>query len=133
MQLACCGDDCNYCPRYIGTMNNDVDALKKAAEIWYKIGLRNKILSPDEMKCYGCLSVKNCAYGIKECCKKKEISNCGYCAAMPCEKLKGAIKRVKRFEKISKNLLSEEEYKIFKMAFWMKENHLKRIWNERNK
>jgi len=133
MKMACCGDDCNYCPRYTGTINNDKDMLNRAAEIWYKIGWRGRILSPDEMKCYGCLSVKNCAYGIKECCEKKKIDNCGYCSEMPCGSLKEAIKRVKKFEKISKTLLPEEEYEIFEMAFWTKEERLRRIWDDRNK
>jgi len=132
IKLACCGNDCNYCPRYIGTINNDVDALKKAAEIWYKIGLRDKILSPDEMKCSGCSSVKWCKYGIKECCKKKKIDNCGYCAEMPCGKLKEMFKRTKKYEKISKSLLSKEEYNILKAAFWVKEKNLNKIKNEKN-
>ncbi len=131
IKLACCGDDCNYCPRYTGTINNDEEALRRAAEIWYEIGWRDRILPPDEMKCYGCLSVKNCAYGIKGCCRKKKIDNCGYCVEMPCERLKEAVRRVKKFEKISKDLMSEEEYEIFKMAFWLKEKRLKRIRDEK--
>lgn len=133
MQLACCGDDCNYCPRYTGTINNDEGMLNRAAEIWYKIGWRDRILSPDEMKCYGCLSVKNCVYGIKECCKKKKIDNCGYCAKMPCGKLKRMFDRNKKYKEISKTLLTEEEYEILKVAFWTKEERLKRIWDDRNK
>ena len=133
IKLACCGDDCNYCPRYTGTINNDEEALRRTAEIWYRIGWRDKILSPDEIKCYGCLSDKNCVYGIKECCERKKINNCGYCSEMPCERLEKAIKRVKKFEKISKTLLPEKEYKILEKAFWLKEKNLKRIWDERHK
>lgn len=50
IKLACCGDDCNYCLRYIGTKNNNEKELKKAAEIWLKVGWRDKLLLPDEMK-----------------------------------------------------------------------------------
>ena len=63
IKLACCGDDCNYCPRYVGTINNNENELKKAAEIWYKVGWRDNILLPDEMECFGCSSVKWCRYG----------------------------------------------------------------------
>jgi hypothetical protein len=133
MQMACCGDDCNYCPRYTGTINNDKKILKRAAEIWYKIGWRDRILSPDKMKCYGCLSIKNCVYGIKECCKNKKIDNCGYCTTMPCGKLEEMFERTKKYKKISKTLLTEEEYEMLKIAFWMKGERLKRIWDDRNK
>ena len=49
----------------IGTINNNIDALKEAAEIWHKIGLRESVLSAEEMKCLGCSSVKGCKYRIK--------------------------------------------------------------------
>ncbi len=133
LQMACCGDDCNYCPRYTGTINDDKGALKKTAEIWYRMGWRNRILSPDEMKCYGCLSVKDCTYGIKECCGEKEIINCGYCTEMPCGKLRKMFNRNKKYKEISRALLAEEEYEIFNTAFWMKGDRLKRIWDDRNK
>lgn len=132
-KLAYCGDDCSCCPRYIGTINDDVEVLKKAAEIWYKMGFRDRILSPDAIKCSGCLSVRECTYGIKECCKKKKIDNCGYCTEMPCDKLKEMFKRAKKYKKISKALLAKEEYEMLNTAFWMKEKYLKRIRNERNK
>jgi hypothetical protein len=133
IRLACCGDDCNYCPRYTGAANNDKEILKRAAEIWYKIGWRDRVLSPGEMRCYGCLSVKNCAYGIKECCVERKIDNCGYCAEMPCGRLKEMFRRNKKYREISKTLLPEKEYEIFKMAFWMKEKRLKRIGDDKNK
>ena len=132
IKLACCGDDCNYCPRYTGTINNDKEALSRTAEIWYSMGWRDRVLSPDEMKCSGCLSLKECMYGIKECCEKKQIANCGYCAEMPCGKLKEMFKRTKKYKKISKSILSKEEYNILKAAFWVKEKKLNKIKNGKN-
>ena len=133
IKLACCGDDCNYCPRYIGTINNDEDMLNRAAEIWYKMGWRDKILSPDEMKCYGCLFIRNCVYGIKECCGRKKIDNCGYCSEMPCRKLTEALRKIKEFKDISKSTLSEEEFDMLKAAFYMKEEYLNKIKNNSKK
>lgn len=130
MKLAYCGDDCNYCPRYVGTINNNENELKKAAEIWYKVGWRDNILLPDEMKCFGCSSVKWCRYGMKECCEKKQIDNCGYCSEYPCEKLKEAFKTTKEFEEKSKTVLPKNEYDILKKAFYRKEEYLNRIKQE---
>ena len=78
-KLAYCCNDCNFCHRFIGTKNNNTNELKSAAEIWYKVGWRDKVLLPDEMRCFGCPSAKWCRYGIKECCGKNLIDNCGYC------------------------------------------------------
>lgn len=135
IKLACCGDNCNLCPRYIGTINNNIDALKEAAEIWYKIGWRDRVLSTEEMKCLGCSSVKGCKYSIKECCKDRQIDNCGYCIEIPCSKLKEIFEKNKRNEKISKSLLTKEEYDMLNAAFFMKKEYLNKVkqGNEKNR
>ena len=102
IKLACCGDDCNYCLRYIGTINNNTEKLIQAAGIWFKAGLRDRLLSPDEMKCNGCVSVPLCRYGIKDCCEKKEIDNCGYCNEYPCDKIEKAFTTTKEYDEKSK-------------------------------
>jgi len=134
--IGCCGDDCNYCPRYIATVKNDTETLRRAAVIWYRMGWRDKVLSPEEMKCYGCISVKSCVFGIKECCRKKHIDNCGYCSTMPCDELKRMFDSIKEARKsvenlIKEGLVSKEENEALNKAFWSKEERLIRIAGNR--
>lgn len=133
--IGCCGDDCSYCPRYTGTVNNDREALTRVAELWFRMGWRDRILLPEEMICYGCISVKNCIFGIKECCSQKHIDNCGYCSDMPCNRLKGMLDGIKENRKkiealIKEGVVKEEENKALDKAFWLKEERLKRIYSE---
>jgi len=134
----CCGDDCNKCPRYMGTLINNSRALGRVAEIWFRMGWRDRILPPDELRCNGCISVKSCAYGIKECCSEKKIDNCGYCDGMPCDRLKKMFAGAEGARKIIKALLEDEiikkeECEMLNKAFWIKEERLRRIWNDRKK
>ncbi len=137
IQIGCCGDDCDCCPRYTGTVNSDRESLKKTAEIWFRMGWRDRILPPDELRCNGCISVKSCAYGIKECCSEKKIDNCGYCDGMPCDRLKKMFAGAEEAKKTIKALLEEEiikkeECEMLNKAFWIKEERLKKIQNEGN-
>ncbi|MGB3480002.1 MAG: DUF3795 domain-containing protein [bacterium] len=122
-KLAYCGNDCNFCPRYIGTENNNTDELESSAEIWYKVGWRDRILTPDEMKCSGCSSAKECRYRIKECCAEKNIDNCGYCEEYACKKLKNTFKKTKEYKEKSKPILSKEDYKLLEKAFFLKKEN----------
>lgn len=131
IKLGCCGDDCNYCPRYTGTINNDPNELKKAAEIWHTIGWRDTTKRPEEMRCSGCPSIEWCVYGMKECCEEKHIDNCGYCSKYPCDKLKEAFKKTNEFKEKSKLLLGHREFEILNRAFYMKEERLNGI-NRKN-
>ena len=89
-----CGDDCELCPRYIATKSNDVEKLKKAAVLWEKVGLNDKIVTPEQMICNGCASLEHCHYNdIRECAKDKEISNCGKCNDYPCDKINGVFNK----------------------------------------
>lgn len=133
--VGCCGDDCNYCPRYTGTVNNNREALIKTAELWYRMGWRDRIVEPDELRCNGCISIKSCPYAIKECCSEKNIDNCGYCIDMPCGRLIKMFDDIKENRKkiealIKEGAVKEEEDKALNKAFWLKEQRLKRIYNK---
>jgi hypothetical protein len=127
LKLGCCGDDCNYCLRYIGTVNHDEKTLKKAAEIWLKLGWRDHLLPPDEMKCSGCATVKNCAHGIKECCETKKAANCGRCDDYPCGKNKLSFEKAKKIKAQCKSVLEAEDFETLNKAFYMKEAKLNRV------
>lgn len=129
MKLTYCGNDCNLCPRFMGTKDNNTDELKRAAEMWLKVGWRERVLSPDEMKCYGCSSAEWCRYEIEECCEEKNIDNCGYCNNYPCNKINEVFKESKEYEERSKTVLSNSEYGLLKKAFYMKKERLNKIKN----
>ena len=76
------------------------------------------------MKCYGCYFNKNCGYGIKECCLKKDIDNCGKCPVYPCNKVQKMFERTKSYSIKCKEILSSEEYELINRAFFLKKENL---------
>ncbi len=54
-KITLCGDNCIYCPRYNAKTD---DELFEAAELWYRIGWRDRLVSKEEIKCDGCSSHK---------------------------------------------------------------------------
>ena len=48
--LAACGNDCSVCPGYnVSTYEKTEDKLNHNAELWYRIGYRDRIVSNDEI------------------------------------------------------------------------------------
>ena len=45
-RITLCGDNCTKCPRYKA---HSAEELKAVAELWYKIGWRDKIVSNKEI------------------------------------------------------------------------------------
>ena len=75
-EIGFCGDDCRLCPRYIATMSGSVDKLNEVAAMWERVGWRDNVVSPEEIKCNGCKTVKWCRYNeLRECAQGREISN----------------------------------------------------------
>ena len=128
--LGFCGDDCNYCPRYIATRSGDVERLKEVAALWKIIGWRDTIVSPEEMTCRGCSSVNRCTLGIRECALEKGIENCGKCNDYPCEKILKIFKENNLLADNCKELLSEKDNECFQKAFFDKKERLDRIYKE---
>jgi len=128
IKLACCGDDCSYCSRYTATLSNDMEKLKEYAIVLKKVGWRDTIASPKEIKCFGCATYNEpCEYNIRECCLQKKVENCGECENYTCDRVENAFKitdaNIERFIEI----LSEEEYAIFTEAFFLKKENLDRV------
>jgi len=128
--LGFCGDDCNYCPRYIATRSGDVERLKEVAALWKIIGWLDTIVSPEEMACHGWSSVNRCMLGIKECAIGKGVDNCGKCNDYPCEKMLKIFKENNLLSDNCKELLSKKDNKRFQKAFFTKKGRLDRIHKE---
>lgn len=122
-KITLCGDNCLECPRYLA--KTDVE-LKKAAELWYRVGWRDKIVSNSEIQCFGCSSHKNCTYQLVECIKEKKIEKCNQCSQFPCIKIKDMLKRSKIYEEKCREVCTEEEYQRLKKSFFEKEENLKK-------
>lgn len=127
LKLGYCGDDCNYCPRYLATQSGNEERLKELAEMWRMIGWRNTIEPPEKIPCHGCATVKICELNIKECVIKKGIDNCGKCSDYPCEKLARILENNKREAVICRKRLSEADYDLFQKVFFTKKERLDRI------
>ena len=52
-KITLCGDNCLECPRYLARTNSE---LEKVAELWFRVGWRDRIVPIDEIRCFGCTS-----------------------------------------------------------------------------
>ena len=128
IKLACCGDDCSSCPRYIATLNKNEDKLRGIAILWKKIGWRKNIDPPETLVCYGCDTFnETCEYGVRECCIEKNNENCGKCESYPCDKIETAFETTRNNAEKYKDILSKEDYEIFVKAFFSKKNNLDKV------
>ncbi|MBS4015435.1 MAG: DUF3795 domain-containing protein [Candidatus Latescibacteria bacterium] len=96
--IAYCGINCNECPAYIATQNNDDVARAKVAEEWQKIF--NPNIKPEDINCDGCTSADTRLFShclecqIRLCGIEKKVENCAYCPEYACDKLKDCFKIV---------------------------------------
>lgn len=123
--IAACGNDCAVCPRYnAGPYSKTPEQLREIAELWYKIGYRDHVVSNEEIQCTGCKITNWCRYNVIQCTSEKNISNCGKCENYPCENIKECFKVTKSFEPSCRSVCTEEEYEILNTAFFEKEKNL---------
>jgi len=123
--IAACGNDCSLCPRYNKEpFAKSDEELSRTAELWYKIGYRDHIVSNDEISCQGCTEDNWCRYNVVKCVHEKNIVNCGQCNDYPCANIKECFAVTSSFELQCKEACTEEEYEIMKRAFFEKEQNL---------
>ena len=46
-KITLCGDNCLACPRYLAQTE---EQLQKAAELWHRVGWRETVVPPAEMR-----------------------------------------------------------------------------------
>ena len=125
--ISMCGDVCSECPRYRATKANDLSELEKIAQLWYKLGLRDAILKPEDLKCSGCSKDKQCSHNINRCENLKNKQNCGQCDCFPCDTINLVFQKTDITDEICKNRCSDEEYQRLQKAFLMKRQVLTEI------
>jgi hypothetical protein len=131
--ISACGDICSECPRYIATKNNDNNKLQKLAELWFRLGFRDRIVNAEELKCDGCKKDKFCSHNINNCEKIRNITNCGECDDFPCEKINLVFEKNEKQKLNCLQKCTKPEYEQLSKAFLMKKEVLTRISLERKK
>ncbi|WP_303823155.1 DUF3795 domain-containing protein [Ruminococcus flavefaciens] len=123
--LAACGNDCSACPRYIAhPYEKTEEELCHTAELWLKIGYRDRLVSNEEISCTGCKPENWCRYHIIECCERKNIRNCSECSEFPCKNMADCFSVTRSFEPRCREVCNDEEYRQLKKAFFEKEENL---------
>lgn len=122
-KITLCGDNCVFCPRYNASTAEELEA---AAELWYRIGWRDTVPAPDEMRCNGCSSHKNCTYHLVECTLAHNVEKCSNCLQFPCERIDELLSRSAAYQKRCAEVCSAEEYSVLEKAFFHKEENLRK-------
>lgn len=123
--IAACGNDCSACPRFVlPPFEKTEEQLSRTAELWRKIGFRNRIVSTGEIACTGCKPENLCRYHIAACCQSKSVQTCAECTDYPCEKSKDCFQITKSFESVCQRVCTPDEYGQLKTAFFEKEENL---------
>ncbi len=75
--LSYCCLDCQKCPAFRATVNNDLGLKQKIAERRSKES--GKTVTADEVSCYGCRQKgKQC--GLIDCAKGRQLDSCSLCS-----------------------------------------------------
>lgn len=127
--ISACGNNCSLCPRHLPKTD---DELIHTAELWYKTGYRDHIVTNDEISCSGCNADNWCRYNVIQCTNEKNINNCGECENYLCENIKECFRVTESFVPSCKKICTDTEFEIMKKAFFEKKKNLDRIASERS-
>ena len=123
--IAACGNDCSACPRYVKHPYEKTEAeLRHTAELWMKIGYRDRVVSNEEISCTGCKPENWCRYHVAKCCNEHGIGTCGECREYPCERIQECFAVTKSFETDCRKACTEAEFRQLETAFFEKEKNL---------
>lgn len=122
-KITLCGDNCLECPRYKAKNPEELSAV---AELWYRVGWRDRIVSNEEIACTGCSSHKTCTYNLVECTKAHSVEKCNKCPEFPCAKIDSMLARSADYQRKCREVCSESEYTALETAFFDKENNLRK-------
>ncbi len=122
-KITLCGDNCFACPRYMAKSDEE---LKAVAELWRRVGWRDKEVPAEEMRCAGCSSHKQCTYHLVECVAEHKAQKCNQCSNYPCQKISDMLARSEQYQKKAKEVCSEAEYRQLESAFFDKKRNLEK-------
>ena len=96
--LAYCGLDCQQCPAYLATQNDDEALRQKTAAEWS--AMFQATITPEQIVCHGCKSdgqeqFFHCSQcGIRSCARSKGFDTCAPCEDYACDQLAFVIDNV---------------------------------------
>ncbi|MDO5559863.1 MAG: DUF3795 domain-containing protein [Oscillospiraceae bacterium] len=122
-KITLCGDNCLCCPRYLAATDEE---LSSTAELWFRVGWRDHIVSIEEIRCTGCSSHKTCTYGLVECTKEHNVEKCSQCTEFPCIKINKMLNKSFQDKEKCKKICNEKEYKMLADSFFNKEENLRK-------
>ena len=123
--IAACGNDCAACPRYTAhPFEKTEEELRHTAELWFRIGYRDHVVTNEEISCTGCRPENWCRYNVVKCCEDKGAETCGECDEYPCSSISECFEVTGSFEPDCRQVCTDEEYKQLKKAFFEKEENL---------
>lgn len=126
--LAACGNDCAACPRYTKhPYQKTEEQLRHTAELWMKIGYRDRIVSNQEIACTGCTAENACRFHTVRCCKEHTVSSCAFCPEYPCPLIHECFQITVSFEPECRKVCTREEYEQIRTAFFEKKENLENL------
>ena len=126
--IAACGNDCSACPRYVAhPFEKTEEELHHTADLWMRIGYRDRVVTIHEISCSGCKPENWCRYRVVSCCEERGVKTCAECAEYLCENIKECFEVTRSFEPKCREACTEDEYERLKKAFLEKEKNLSEI------
>lgn len=119
--IAACGNDCAACPRHLPKSEAQ---LRRTAELWMRIGYRDRVVSNAEIGCTGCKPENRCRYGIAKCCVEKDVDNCGLCSEYACAKTRTCFEVTEGFRSGCLAACDAGEWAALQKAFFEKRRNL---------
>ena len=116
-----CGDNCAYCPLHLAQTDED---LRRAAEIWFKLGTTKELLTAENIRCYGCETRHACS--VKKCIKRRGVEKCVLCPDFPCEMISPPPEKAEEHKKKYREICTDAEYEMYCKAFFEKEANLRK-------
>ena len=122
---AACGNDCAACPSYVAhPYEKTEEELRHTAEMWFKIGYRDHVVTTEEISCSGCKPENWCRYHVVKCCEDRGIRTCAECGEYPCDNMRECFAVTMSFASKCREVCTDEEYQQLKKAFFEKEANL---------
>ena len=132
--IGICGDNCEYCPRYIATQNGRIEDLENVKELWVRLGLRAPDFPVKDMTCHGCKPENKCAYTeLRACVSAKGHENCGLCDDYPCTLINSSFDKSEKLKSLANKVCTQEEMDILHKAFFLKKKYFDGIRQKHRK
>jgi hypothetical protein len=130
-RIGICGDNCEYCPRYIATQSGRIEDLEKVKELWVRLGLRTPDFPGKDMTCHGCKPENKCAYTeLRACVSTIMVDNCGLCDEYPCKLINSVFHKSEKLKDRVNNVCTLEEKDTLYKAFFLKREYFDQIYQK---